>query len=82
MKIDLQRMLNEFIERDFSLGEMLEVLYALHNIQEYQRIREVYRRHAMLEEVIRVNHEEEGARYMAQKELRKYSLDYEIDDLI
>lgn len=82
MKIDLQRMLNDFIVRDFSLGEMLEVLYALHNIQEYQRIREVYRRHAMLEEVIRVNHEEDGARYMAQKELRKYSLDYEIDDLI
>lgn len=82
MKIDLQRMLNDFIVRDFSLGEMLEVLYSLHNIQEYQRIREVYRRHAMLEEVIRVNHEEDGARYMAQKELRKYSLDYEIDDLI
>lgn len=82
MKIDLQLMLNEFIERDFSLGEMLEVLYALHNIQEYQKIREVYRRHAMLEEVIHVNHEEDGARYMAQNELRKHSLDYEIDDLI
>lgn len=82
MKPYLVKMLNEFIERDFSLGEMLEVLYDLHNIQEYQRIREVYRRHAMLEEVIHVNHEEEGARYMAQKELRKYSLDYEIDDLI
>lgn len=82
MKPNLEKMLNEFIERDFSLGEMLEVLYDLHNIQEYQRIREVYRRHAMIEEVIRVNHEEDGARYMAQKELRKYSLDYEIDDLI
>lgn len=82
MKPNLEKMLNEFIERDFSLDEMLEVLYSLHIIQDYQRIREVYRRHVMLEQIIHVNHEEDGARYMAQKELEKYLLDYEIDDLI
>lgn len=82
MKPNLAKMLNDFIERDFSLGEMLDVLYTLHSVEEYRQMSEVYRNHGMIDDVIRMNHEEDGARYMAYKTLRKYDLEYEIDELI
>lgn len=82
MKPNLEKMLNEFIERDFSLGEMLDVLYTLHSVEEYRYMSEVYRNHGMIDDVLRMNNEEDGARYMAYKILRKYDLEYEIDELI
>ena len=82
MKPNLEKMLNEFIERDFSLGEMLDVLYTLHSVEEYRYMREVYRNHGMIDDVSRMNNEEDGARYMAYKTLRQYDLEYEIDELL
>lgn len=82
MKPNLKKMLNDFIERDFSFDEMLDVLYTLHNVEEYRQMSEVYRKHGMIDDVFRMNNEEEGARYMAYKTLRKYDLEYEIDELL
>lgn len=82
MKIDLQRMLNEFIERDFSLGEMLEVIESLHDIEEDRRIRDIYRRREMWDDVVRLSDDEDSDRMCAFNILNNYSLDYEIDELI
>lgn len=82
MNYDLQLMLNEFIERDFSLGEMLEVIASLHDIEEDRRIREIYRRKEMYEDVVRLCAREDRDRMCAFNTLKKKSLDYEIDELI
>lgn len=82
MKQELQLMLNEFIDRGFAVGEMLDVLYCLHDIEEYRHIQEIYRKREMYTELIHYQNEEEGARFMANKTLRKYNLEYEIDELI
>ena len=82
MKIGLQLLLNEFIDRNFTVGEMLDVLYNLHEIEEYRHIQEMYRKKEMYSELTHYQNEEDGARFMANKTLRKYDLEYEIDELI
>ena len=75
-------MLKEFIDRDFAVGEMLDVLYVLHEIEEYRHIQDIYRKQEKYSELIHYQNEEDGARFMANKTLRKYFLEYEIDELI
>lgn len=82
MKPHLVKMLNEFIERDFSLGEMLEVIESLHDIEEDRRIRNIYRRREMWDDVVRLSDEEDSDRMCALNILNEKSLDYEIDELI
>lgn len=82
MKPYLVKMLNEFTERDFSLGEMLEVIESLHDIEEDRRIRDIYRRREMWDDVVRLSDDEDSDRMFAFNILKKYLLDYEIDDLI
>lgn len=82
MKPYLVKMLNEFIERDFSLGEMLEVIESLHDIEEDRRIRDIYRRREMWDDVVRIIDVEDCNRMCAFNILKEKSLDYEIDDLI
>lgn len=82
MKPYLVKMLNEFIERDFSLGEMLEVIESLHDIEEDRRIRDIYRRREMWDDVVRLSDDEDSDRMCAFNILKKYSLDYEIDELL
>lgn len=82
MKPYLVKMLKEFIERDFSLGEMLEVIESLHDIEEDRRIRDIYRRREMWDDVVRLSDYEDSDRMYAFNILQKYSLDYEIDELL
>ena len=82
MEIGLQLMLNEFIDRGFAIGEMVEVLDALHDIEEDIRVRNIYRRRGMLDDVVRMTEEEDRDVIYAYDILRKYNLEYEIDELI
>lgn len=82
MKPYLVKMLKEFIERDFSLGEMLEVIDSLHDIEEDRRIRDIYRRREMWDDVVRLSDYEDSDRMYAFNILKMYSLDYEIDELL
>lgn len=82
MKPYLVKMLKEFIERDFSLGEMLEVIESLHDIEEDRRICDIYRRREMWDDVVRINDVEDINRMCAFNILKEKSLHYEIDDLI
>lgn len=82
MKPYLVKMLKEFIERDFSLDEMLEVIESLHDIEEDRRIRDIYRRREMWDDVVRLSDYEDSDRMYAFNILKKYSLDYEIDELL
>ena len=82
MKKGLQLMLNEFIDREFAVDEMLDVLYCLNDMEEYRHIQDIYRKREMYRELIHYQKEEDGARFMANKTLRKYNLEYEIDELI
>lgn len=82
MKQELQLMLNEFIDRGFAIGEMVEVLDALHDIEEDIRVRNIYRRRGMLDDVVRMTEEEDRDVIYAYDILRKYNLEYEIDELI
>ena len=75
-------MLNEFIDRGFAIGEMVEVLDALHDIEEDIRVRNIYRRRGMLDDVVRMTEEEDRDVIYAYDILRKYNLEYEIDELI
>lgn len=82
MEIGLQLMLNEFIDRGFAVGEMVEVLDALHDIEEDIRVRNIYRKRGMLDDVVRMTEEEDRDVIYAYDILRKYNLEYEIDELI
>lgn len=82
MKTKLKKMLNEFIDRDFTAGEMIEVLDALNDIEEDIRIRNIYRKRGMLDDVVRMIEKEDRAVIYAYNILRKYNLEYEIDELI
>lgn len=79
MKIQLQLLINEFIEGDFSLDDMTRVLSALQaahcakrqtaNAERYD-LREMYA------------NDEQQIRRAATEVLQHYKLDYELDDLI
>lgn len=82
MKKGLQQMLNEFIDRGFTVGEMLDVLYCLNEIEEYRHIQDIYRKNEMYTEVIRIKNEEKEALITANQFLSYYNLEYKIDELI
>lgn len=79
MKIELQLLLNEFIEGDFSLDDMTRVLSTLQAAQCAKRQTANAERYDLREMYA---NDEEQIRSAATEVLRCYELDYELDDLI
>lgn len=79
MKIELQLLLNEFIEGDFSLDDMTRVLSTLQAAQCAKRQTANAERYDLREMYA---NDEQQIRSAATEVLRCYELDYELDDLI
>ena len=79
MKIELQQMINEFIEGDFSLDDMTRVLSTLQAAQCAKRQTANAERYDLREMYA---NDEQQIRRAATEVLRRYELDYELDDLI
>ena len=82
MKIELQHLLNEFIERDFTIYEMHKVLDALLDLHEELRLRELYRKRQDFNMIKYTDRDIKIAKKEAKKILDEYSLEYELDELI
>lgn len=79
MKIELQQLLNEFIEGDFSLDDMTRVLSTLQAAQCAKRQTANAERYDLREMYA---NDEQQIRRAATEELRRFKLDFELDDLI
>ena len=79
MKIELQLLLNEFIEGDFSLDDMTRVLSTLQAAQCAKRQTANAERYDLREMYA---NDEQQIRSAATEVLRCYELDFELDDLI
>lgn len=79
MNIELQQLINEFIEGDFSLDDMTRVLSTLQAAQCAKRQTANAERYDLREMYA---NDEQQIRRAATEVLRRYELDYELDDLI
>lgn len=79
MKIKLQELLKEFIEGDFSLDDMTMVLSTLQAAKCAKRQTSNAERYDLREMYA---NDEQQIRRAATQVLRRYELDYELDDLI
>ena len=79
MKIQLQFLLYEFIEGDFSLDDMTRVLSTLQAAQCAKRQTANAERYDLREMYA---NDEQQIRSAATKVLRRFKLDYKLDDLI
>ena len=81
MKYELQLLLNEFIERDFTIYEMHKVLDALLDLHEEMRLRELHRKRQDYDMIIKDNREIEIVKKEAQDILDGYYLEYKAEEL-
>lgn len=77
MRIEMQKMLNEFIERDFTLEEMKNVMEALHSLYEDGRMAVLAKNRQDYEMAVYWLREEENAHKEAVEVLGDLYLEYD-----
>lgn len=82
MKQAMKEMLQEFIERDFTAGEMTTIIGAVHDVEQDYKLLAIYRRRDDVERAIKMKVEiHEDMQYLRDR-LDDVSLSYECDDLV
>ena len=75
-------MMNDFIERDFTVEEMYTVISALRDVIDDQHLIELNRKYEEWERVMYWKDEKSIDKAKALKVLAGYCLDYKVEDLI
>lgn len=82
MTIEMQMMLNQFIEANASVTTMHEVMSDLHDVEACQRVVNAYRERGM-HDCARISQEHlEEAKEECSRTLRRAGIEYTTEDLI